>query len=377
MASFKKGLMEFAQGFVLTAGDTIATNIAEKAKQDRADILSTTKELKTRIQKGKAADRKIRAAYMSTGADILSVFPNMINDPVTLRAALSSPAYNKELVALAKKDKEGLGDGRWYDSIRIKNNLRDNFNPYVREEGTSATLGGAVSSFRGMTPPKQMSEAAKNFKEQDTTTEENIRTMFGGGQSPESIIRSAQRRLAGRGAFTQMDIERYGGAGYVPPIITSQGKAASLPSSGGEDSAVYKAANMANRRLINDLTGGQYVTPDKKKIKVKLAAVDALMARDDVNQMLGFFINTQSPNFAASRNVRLLEQSNKQIQTSIAYPNTGKIEQVKMPITEFLNGEIGTDFGSVRMRDILMSWLKANTEAHGNLHTAKERVQTS
>ena len=377
MASFKKGLMEFAQGFVLTAGDTIATNIAEKAKQDRADILSTTKELKTRIQKGKAADRKIRAAYMSTGADILSVFPNMINDPITLRAALSSPAYSKELVTLAKKDKEGLGDGRWYDNIRKKNNLKDNFNPYVREEGASATLSEAVSSFRGMTPPKQMSEAAKNFKEQDTTTEENIRTMFGGGQSPESIIRSAQRRLAGRGAFTQMDVERYGGAGYVPPIITSQGKAASLPPSGDDNSAVYSAANMANRRLILELTGGKYVTPDNKTIKVKPAAVDALMARDDVNQMLGFFINTQSPNFAASRNVRLLEKSNKKIQTSRVHPDTGKIEQVEMPIAEFLNGGIGTDFGSVRMRDILMSWLKANTEAHGDLHTAKARVATS
>ena len=44
MASFKKGLMEFGEGFLLSFGDAVATNIAEKAKQDRADILSTTKE---------------------------------------------------------------------------------------------------------------------------------------------------------------------------------------------------------------------------------------------------------------------------------------------------------------------------------------------
>ena len=41
MASFKKGLMEFAEGFVLSAGATVAENIKVKAKQDRADILST------------------------------------------------------------------------------------------------------------------------------------------------------------------------------------------------------------------------------------------------------------------------------------------------------------------------------------------------
>jgi len=41
-------LKEFGQNFVLAAGTGIAKNIEERAKEDRAAILASTKELKGR-----------------------------------------------------------------------------------------------------------------------------------------------------------------------------------------------------------------------------------------------------------------------------------------------------------------------------------------
>ena len=130
MASFKKGLMEFGEGFLLSFGDTVATNIAEKAKQDRADILSTTKDLKTRIKAGKTADNKLKMKYIQDGNDILASLPGL--DSNTLREALASPAYAKSLLAQAENDPMRLG--KWYAPIAKKFNLGEDFNPYERRK---------------------------------------------------------------------------------------------------------------------------------------------------------------------------------------------------------------------------------------------------
>ena len=57
-------------------------------------------------------------------------------------------------------------------------------------------------------------------KDEDTVAEDTIRTIFGGGMSPEAIIRAGGKRLGAR--FSPEEIERYGGAGYVPQTITSK-----------------------------------------------------------------------------------------------------------------------------------------------------------
>ena len=54
------GLREFGENFVLSAGTQIAKNIQEQSKQDKADILTQTKLLRTTIAKNKAADAKIQ-----------------------------------------------------------------------------------------------------------------------------------------------------------------------------------------------------------------------------------------------------------------------------------------------------------------------------
>lgn len=210
MASFKKGLMEFGEGFLLSFGDTVATNIAEKAKQDRADILSTTKDLKTRIKAGKTADSKLKMKYMERGENILATLPGL--DSNTLRNALASPEYGKALLAQAKADT--LGNAEWYKPIAKQLGL-ENANPYTNKKDRKP-LSTLIKGFR--TGP--ISSKADEAKDEDTMAEDTIRTIFGGGMSPEAIIRASGKRLGAR--FSPEEIERYGGAGYVPQTITSK-----------------------------------------------------------------------------------------------------------------------------------------------------------
>ena len=210
MASFKKGLMEFGEGFLLSFGDTVATNIAEKAKQDRADILSTTKDLKTRIKAGKTADSKLKMKYMERGNDILATLPGL--DSNTLRNALASPEYGKALLAQAKADT--LGNAEWYKPIAKQLGL-ENANPYTNKKDRKP-LSTLIKEFR--TGP--ISKKDDKAKDEDTMAEDTIRTIFGGGMSPEAIIRASGKRLGAR--FSPEEIERYGGAGYVPQTITSK-----------------------------------------------------------------------------------------------------------------------------------------------------------
>ena len=48
-------LKEFTTNFMLAAGQGIAENIKQSAKEDKAAILAATKDLKSRIAKNKAA----------------------------------------------------------------------------------------------------------------------------------------------------------------------------------------------------------------------------------------------------------------------------------------------------------------------------------
>ena len=242
MASFKKGLMEFGEGFLLSFGDTVATNIAEKAKQDRADILSTTKDLKTRIKAGKTADSKLKMKYMERGNDILATLPGL--DSNTLRNALASPEYGKALLAQAKADT--LGNAEWYKPIAKQLGL-ENANPYTNKKDRKP-LSTLIKEFR--TGP--ISKKDDKAKDEDTMAEDTIRTIFGGGMSPEAIIRAGGKRLGAR--FSPEEIERYGGAGYTPRTVRSKGGAVNLRSPTKASQTAVSALTYAQGKIASAYT---------------------------------------------------------------------------------------------------------------------------
>tara|TARA_R110001599_G_scaffold51579_4_gene144787 strand:+ start:271 stop:1428 length:1158 start_codon:yes stop_codon:yes gene_type:complete len=277
MASFKKGLMEFGEGFLLSFGDAVATNIAEKAKQDRADILSTTKDLRTRIKAGKAADTKLRMKYIKDGNNILARLPGL--DPGTLREALASPAYAKSL--LAQADADTLNTAEWYKPIARKFNLGEDFNPYERREDQKS-LGTLLKGFRtGPTIPK-----ADEAKDEDTMAEDTIRTMFGGGKTAEKIIRAAEKRVGAQ--FSPEEIERYGGAGYVPRTVTSKGGAVNLRNPSDPSQSVAISLANANEQVPDILATQDLQTPEGKTIK-GADVYRGIQETPQVKSMLGNF----------------------------------------------------------------------------------------
>ena len=69
------GLREFGENFVLSAGTQIAKNIQEQSKQDKADILTQTKLLRSTIAKNKAADAKIQKNITNQANTLLTLTP--------------------------------------------------------------------------------------------------------------------------------------------------------------------------------------------------------------------------------------------------------------------------------------------------------------
>ena len=276
MASFKKGLMEFGEGFLLSFGDTVATNIAEKAKQDRADILSTTKDLKTRIKAGKTADSKLKMKYMERGNDILATLPGL--DSNTLRNALASPEYGKALLAQAKADT--LGNAEWYKPIAKQLGL-ENANPYTNKKDRKP-LSTLIKEFR--TGP--ISKKDDKAKDEDTMAEDTIRTIFGGGMSPEAIIRASGKRLGAR--FSPEEIERYGGAGYVPRTVTSKGGAVNLRNPSDPSQSVAISLANANEQVPDILATQDLQTPEGKTIK-GADVYRGIQETPQVKSMLGNF----------------------------------------------------------------------------------------
>lgn len=341
MASFKKGLMEFAEGFVLSAGATVAENIKVKAKQDRADILSTAKELKTRIQKNKAADTKAHNTYMQFGQDLIAVMPGIVDDPQTLRSALSSEAYRKQLLELANNDLNGFGDANWYTKIAKANGLPENFDPYAKSDSGN-TLSRLVKQSRGVesaTRPKGNEDAAAAADEQERTTESTIRTVFGAGMSPWDIIKTAETRLTGRGAFTPNDVERFGGAGYVPPLITSPRGGAPLPSAKARSASIQQATVWANQNIEESFTkepDGVHTMPP--------GTVKAFMKREEVSRLTRYFTSADATAMSADAIFNRLEKSGATIKTSTQNNDTGNTEIVDMPISQYLNQPVNEKY---------------------------------
>ena len=100
-------LKEFGQNFVLAAGAGIAKNIEERAKEDRAAILASTKELKARIAKNKAAQTKIDREVEGQLRTLNSLAPGL---PVEVKkTALQSKELFDIYVDAIKNDKDKSG----------------------------------------------------------------------------------------------------------------------------------------------------------------------------------------------------------------------------------------------------------------------------
>ena len=103
-------LKEFTTNFMLAAGQGIAENIKQSAKEDKAAILAATKDLKSRIAKNKAAQTKIDNKITDQLNTTLLAAPGLADHPDLLRTYLQTDgAYNMLLDTIKDdKDKSGL-----------------------------------------------------------------------------------------------------------------------------------------------------------------------------------------------------------------------------------------------------------------------------
>ena len=187
-------LKEFGQNFVLAAGAGIAKNIEERAKEDRAAILASTKELKARIAKNKAAQTKIDREVEGQLRTLNSLAPGL---PVEVKkTALQSKELFDIYVDAIKNDKDK--SGYWIsDFAREKG-----FDPKDIYKGSGTT----ISQVRSPLAP------AKPKKTEETVSVDNdtvLRTLLGAGMGPDEILKQAEDNISGsgRGTLSEGDLK--------------------------------------------------------------------------------------------------------------------------------------------------------------------------
>ena len=187
-------LKEFGQNFVLAAGAGIAKNIEERAKEDRAAILASTKELKARIAKNKAAQTKIDREVEGQLRTLNSLAPGL---PVEVKkTALQSKELFDIYVDAIKNDKDK--SGYWIsDFAREKG-----FDPKDIYKGS----GTKISQVRSPLAP------AKSKKTEETVSVDNdtvLRTLLGAGMGPDEILKQAEDNISGsgRGTLSEGDLK--------------------------------------------------------------------------------------------------------------------------------------------------------------------------
>ena len=363
MAGFKKGLMEFAQGFALSAGSAIATNIREKAKQDRADILNTTKELKARIARGRAADTKATNGYVTRANDLLAVMPGLADDPTTFRLALSSDNYAKQMLANAEQDQEGANTGGWYDSIAKQNKLGDGFNIYSSTQPAAPNVRKTIKGFRNDGIVFQ--SVAEMDKAADQGADNTLASLLGGGMRPEDILKSARRRIAGSGAFSGADVDKYGGSiDYVPKAITSTGKPVRLPSTKKRSATAIKASVGATdftARAMDTRIRDMYKDPEK--IAAASAASMDQLGSPAFNRVTQMFVNDRALSLAPRANIENAMRS----KTTVNVVRDGVT--VAIPIREYLRQPVNPQLlvneaeRPVLRVDYLHTWLQKQQQA--------------
>ena len=187
-------LKEFGQNFVLAAGAGIAKNIEERAKEDRAAILASTKELKARIAKNKAAQTKIDREVEGQLRTLNSLAPGL---PVEVKkTALQSKELFDIYVDAIKNDKDK--SGYWIsDFAREKG-----FDPKDIYKGS----GTKISQVRSPLAP------AKSKKTEETVSVDSdsvLRTLLGAGMGPDEILKQAEDNISGsgRGTLSEGDLK--------------------------------------------------------------------------------------------------------------------------------------------------------------------------
>lgn len=214
-------LKEFGQNFVLAAGAGIAKNIEQRAKEDRAAVLASTKELKTRIAKNKAAQTKIDREVEGQLKTLNALAPGL---PVEVKkTALQSKELFDIYVDAIKKDTDK--SGYWISDL-----ARDKgFDPREIYKGS----GTKISQIRSPIAP------AKSKKTEQTVSVDSdniLRTLLGAGMGPDEILKQAEENISGsgRGTLSEGDLKyanlvasRRIAPGSAPVAIRGTGKSLS------------------------------------------------------------------------------------------------------------------------------------------------------
>ena len=218
-------LKEFTTNFMLAAGQGIAENIKQSAKEDKAAILAATKDLKSRIAKNKAAQTKIDNKITDQLNTTLLAAPGLADHPDLLRTYLQTDgAYNMLLDTIKDdKDKSGL----WLSAYANEKGFdpKDIYKKSKRKISRS-----------DIQSPLAPASSRRTKETVSVETDDTLRTLLGAGMSPANILKEAENRISGsgRGTLSEGDL-RYANMvasrriapGSAPVAIRGTGKSLS------------------------------------------------------------------------------------------------------------------------------------------------------
>jgi hypothetical protein len=190
------GLKEFGTNFLLTAGTQIAENIKEQSKQDKADILTQTKLLRSTIAKNKAADAKIVSKMTNQANTLINLAPG-ITDDLLQQGISSDDSFNQLKKALtADEDKNAYFLSSWAKEKGV-----DPASIYKPRERKSTSR--LVSSLR---TPAVIPEKSKPVS---SDSESVLKTLLGAGMGSDRILDEAEKRIgrSGRGSMSSSDMQ--------------------------------------------------------------------------------------------------------------------------------------------------------------------------
>ena len=218
-------LKEFTTNFMITAGQGIAENIKQSAKEDKAAILAATKDLKSRIAKNKAAQTKIDNKITDQLNTTLLAAPGLADHPDLLKTYLQTDgAYNMLLDTIKDdKDKSGL----WLSAYANEKG----FDPKDIYKKSKRTI-----SRSDIQSPLAPASSRRTKETVSVETDDTLRTLLGAGMSPANILKEAENRISGsgRGTLSEGDL-RYANMvasrriapGSAPVAIRGTGKSLS------------------------------------------------------------------------------------------------------------------------------------------------------
>lgn len=191
-------LKEFTTNFMLAAGQGIAENIKQSAKEDKAAILAATKDLKSRIAKNKAAQTKIDNTISNQLNTLITAAPGLADHPELLKTYLrTDDSYNMLLDAIKKDETK---DGFWISEFAREKG----FDPRDVYKKSKRTI--SRSDIQSPLAP------ASSKKTEETVSVESdgiLRTLLGAGMGPDAILKAAEDNISGsgRGTLSEGDLK--------------------------------------------------------------------------------------------------------------------------------------------------------------------------